>query len=539
MKKFKDNLFLIILIFLSFLAAWPLIKPGFIPTHDGEYHLIRFWQFDKNIKEGNFFPRWAPDLDQGFGIPLFSFFYPFPNYAAEIFHLLGFSFINSFKYSSALAFILSGLFFYFWLKNSFGNWPALVGSVFYLYAPYHFLDLYVRGSIGEVWALTWLPAILWSSQQLIKTNKRKWFVLTSFFLALLILSHNILALLFSVFILSWWLFNLLPNTTVLCSTVVKERKLLAALVLGAGISCYFWLPALIERKFVKGLEFINFADHFPALFQLIFPSWGTGFSVPGILDEMSFQIGVDHLLVVLICLFIILKRGQFRKISVFFLGWFFLLVFLSLEVSLPLWHLIPWMKYFQYPWRINSLIIVLTSFLAGWFASRFKKKILFLLLVFLSVFINWRYFRPVIYPPRADSFYLENQDWTQGTATLGNSFKTLWAKEHENYQEKLEVIEGEALIKEIALKPTVYFYEVGAQKEAGLRVNTNYYPGWQVFIDGQKTRTSLEKDGAFSFRLSEGDHQVKVKLKETPLRLLANTVSVLSLMMLLWVAKSR
>lgn len=529
MKKIEKNLPLIILLFFAFLASWPLIKPGFIPTHDGEYHLIRFWQFDKNIRSGLLFPRWAPDLDQGFGVPLFSFFYPLPNYAAEIFLLLGSSLTNAFKLSQALAFILSGLFFYLWLKQSFKKWPSLLGAIFYLFAPYHFLDLYVRGSVGEVWALTWLPAILWSSQQLIKTNKIKYLILTAIFLALLILSHNLLSLLFMIFIISYLTLLIINQSPQ--KRLITIRYFLITVFLGIGLTCYFWLPAIAERKYVKGLEFINFADHFPSLFQLIFPSWGTGFSVPGILDEMSFQIGLDHLLVVIPCLFFILKR-QTKPLLTFFLSWFFILVFLSLEISLPIWKIIPFLKYFQYPWRLNSLIIVTTSFLAGWIAHHFKKKSLVLLMIVLAVVINWRYSRPVIYSPREDAFYLENPDWIEGTATLGNSFKTAWAKEHQAYQEKLEILEGEALIKENFIKPTTYSFLIEAKEETKLRVNTNYFPGWQVLVDKQKEKIFREPDGAFGFALPQGKHQVKITLQETTLRLLANLISLFSLLVL-------
>ena len=47
-----------------------------------------------------------------------------------------------------------------------------------------------------------------------------------------------------------------------------------------------------------GLNSVSYADHFPDLFQLLFPSWGTGFSGVGITaDEMSYQIGIVPLLV--------------------------------------------------------------------------------------------------------------------------------------------------------------------------------------------------------------------------------------------------
>lgn len=503
---------LFFLVLISLVVSLPLLKSGFIPTHDGEYHLVRFWQFDKNIKNGVFFPRWAPDLDHGFGVPLFSFFYPFPNYSAEIFHLLGFSFVNSFKLSLAAAFILSGIFFYLWTQELFGSRPALAGSLFYLFAPYHFLDLFVRGSIGEIWALVWLPAILWCLQ-------KKSFALTGLFFALLILSHNILALVFTSFLVIYVVVN-------------NRRGLFKALVLGLGLSAYFWLPALAERKFAAGLGLINFADHFPSLFQLIFPSWGTGFSVAGIFDEMSFQIGLVHLLIVFLTLFFSLKRHWFENKVAFFLVWFFLLVFLSLEISLPFWKLIPFMKYLQYPWRLNSLLIVITSFLASWLAAKLRRKRTLFFLIFLVISLNWQYSQPVVYLARPDSFYLENPVWTQGTATLGNSFNTVWSKEHPDFDKKLDVLEGEATIREIIAKVTDYSFEVGAATETKLRVNTNYFPGWQVLVDGQKTKINLEEDGAFSFSLPKGNQRVRVKFKETPLRLFADSLSIISFFVL-------
>lgn len=498
-------LFLVLLV-----AVWPLFKPGFIPTHDGEYHLIRFWQFAKNIKSGIFFPRWAPDLDRGFGVPLFSFFYPFPNYPGGIFHLFGFSLADSFKLSLMITFIFSGIFFYLWGQRVLGPWPALAGSLFYLFAPYHFLDLYVRGSIGELWALVWLPAILWGLE-------KRSLVSTSLFFGLLILSHNILALVFTPFLIGY-------------AFVIGKRRLWPALVLGLGLSAYFWLPALAERKWVAGLELVNFADHFPALSQLILPSWGTGFSVPGILDGMSFQIGLGHLLVV--CLAFFLTRRHPSKRAVFFLGCFFLLVFLSLEISLPVWKLIPLMKYGQYPWRLNSLIIVTASFLAGWVVTKLRRKRAILFLIVLVLGLNWRYSRPVIYQPRSDFLYLDNPVWAQGTATLADSFKTAWAKEHSPPREKLGVLEGEVVVGEAMIRPTSYLFQTKAATKTKLRVNTNYFPGWRVRVNGEETKISLEKDGAFSFHLPEGSQQVKVEFGETRFRLLADTVSMISFLIL-------
>ena len=87
----------VVVLFFAFLASFALLHPGLPPTHDGEYHVVRFYEFYKSLSSGNFYPRWAHDFNNGYGIPLFNFVYPLPNYIAAFFHFFGVSFIDSFK----------------------------------------------------------------------------------------------------------------------------------------------------------------------------------------------------------------------------------------------------------------------------------------------------------------------------------------------------------------------------------------------------------------------------------------------------------
>jgi len=70
----------------------------------------------------------------------------------------------------------------------------LIGALCFTYFPYHLFDLYKRGSIGEIIGLAVVPL---SFGRL----KEKIYWLSSLGLALLILSHNTLALLFLPIIL--------------------------------------------------------------------------------------------------------------------------------------------------------------------------------------------------------------------------------------------------------------------------------------------------------------------------------------------------
>src|SRR3989344_3542819 len=140
----KSFVSLIFILFFSIIAGLPLLHNGFPPTHDGEYHIVRFFLFDESIRDGNLYPRWAAHLNNNFGVPLFNFVYPLPNYIATFFHLFNISFIDSFKLEMLVAILLGGVFFYLWAKEFWGRLGGIVASVFYTFSPYHFLDIYIR-----------------------------------------------------------------------------------------------------------------------------------------------------------------------------------------------------------------------------------------------------------------------------------------------------------------------------------------------------------------------------------------------------------
>src|SRR3990167_11183088 len=81
----------------SLLPLLNLLTPGLPVTHDGIDHVARIANFYKNLEEGILIPRWAGNLNWGFGHPILMFLYPLPSYATSFFHFLGLNLIDSFK----------------------------------------------------------------------------------------------------------------------------------------------------------------------------------------------------------------------------------------------------------------------------------------------------------------------------------------------------------------------------------------------------------------------------------------------------------
>lgn len=488
-------------------AVIPLISGGFIPTHDGEYHIIRFWQFFRMLEFGYLIPRWAPDLNSGYGIPLFTFHYPFPNYAGALFHGIGLSFVDSFKLVMATGYVLGITACFLWLRRLFGGWAAGLASVVCATVPYWFVDIYVRGSVGEILAIAWFFLALFAVE-------RGGTILLSISGALLILSHNIMALV------------LMP--VLLAYLYIRNRKLWWSVCVSLLLSAFFWIPALAERGFVTGLNTVDFRDHFPELFQLLVPSWGTGFSVRELTsDEMSFQIGIVPMFVVLIGLLV--KKGRDKKgvsgLSAFFAILFTVSVLLILRISEPVWEAIPFLQLIQYPWRLLAVVIPVSAYFAAFVAARVPRWIAVTLAAF-SVILSFGYMRPVTYAPRTDEYYLSRPEFTDGTSSLGNTFSTVWTSwKRLRAAEKIQVPAGVSLVSSEVITPLKIHATVDVPDDSSIRINALYYPGWQVTDNGVSVPIDY-RDGVIDIALPTGRHVISAELKETRTRQAADMLSL-------------
>lgn len=527
----KTTRSIIIVVAFAILAGIPLLHPGLHPTHDGEYHIVRFYEFDKVLRLGVLYPRWAPDLNYGYGIPLFNYVYPLPNYVASLLHLFGASFIDSFKLQMFLAGLFGAVFFYLWAREFWGDIGGVVSSIFYTFSPYRFVDIYVRGSVGEVWALALYPFFLWSVTQGINSKGRKYFATASISIALIIFSHNILALIFLPFAVSYTGFLIYRK---------KEKKsiaipMLVSVLLGITLSSIFWVPAIFERQFVRGLEIYSVGDHFPQLYQLLFPSWGTGFSGPDISNQMSFQIGVANILAVILSIVVLIfmyrrRVDRERRTILFFLAWFSLIFFLMLRILLPIWRIVPFMNYIQFPWRLLSLEILVGSFLAGSVFYIWRSKILAIFAILFAVFLSIGYTRPAYYHMRSDSYYLTRSNFIDGTNSPGNLFNTIWIENPTSRKkEKIELINGKSRPEVDEILPQTYKFTTDVIKESQVVINTAYFPGWTTYIDKKKSGVFFSEDGLISFLIPKGKHHLEVVFEDTLIRKIAKVITMLGL----------
>ena len=519
MKKYNIRQYLLVLMFVVAvcLAVLPLFGRGYFPTHDGEYHIIRIVEFSKMLASGCLFPRWAPTLNSGYGIPIFEFHYPLPDYIGSFVRLFTHDAVYAFQISMGLGYLVAGLGSFLWLVSLYGTIPAMLGTVVGAYVPYWFVDIYVRGSIGEVWAIAILFFVLWLIE-------KKQYIATALFYGVLILSHNILGMIFTPFLFIYML--------------MRNKKGIASILWGLGLSAYFWLPALFEQKYVVGLNTVNFREHFVALYELLIPSWGTEFSGSGFSgSKISFQLGVIPIFIIVLSLVTFFR--QKNKISDALVKWFLLLIGLAIIFMLPqslgIWEKVLPLQLLQYPWRLLSFMIPSVAFLTAYLVKKSKKPYVVIMLAIMAVVVTFSYTRKVQYAPRNEAYYLARINFTDGTSSMGNSFSTIWTGWKESRSESDIVIQNGKMTKQGTWKYLKKEFTVTMDAEGTVTMGTLYFPGWIVVVDGQEVPIAYEADGIIHFGIPSGVHVIRIMFVDTPVRTVGNVMSIISFVsILIW-----
>lgn len=532
---------------LSIIPLIDLFNSGFPVTHDGRDHVARIANFYQNLQEGNLIPRWAGNLNWGYGHPILMFLYPLPSYLASLFLLLGFSLIDSVKLVFGVGFILSGLTMYLWLKEFLPRYAAFLGALLYIFAPYRFVDLYVRGAIGEHTAFIFAPLVFYFLLKIFKHTPAEiillprfslpptgWLISGALSLAGLILAHNAISLMFLplFFVYGVYLIHQSKNKMSLVSGFAFM------VILGFALSSFFWMPAFFEGKYTLRDVLFQGGEqkHFSPVEKLIYSPWSYGIS-----GEFSLQVGFLHWLSFAASIPLIFyaykKHKKYFAPLLIFTGFFGLSIFLMVNYSRIIWENLSIIQKFQFPWRFLTISVFSSSVIGAILVSLVSKK---MRIVFVTIsvgvilIINSGYWQAREYVIKPDSYY--KSDFASTTDT-GESAPVWSVRFMEEFPKKnAEVIEGKAKIKEVERKIIYRRYIIDAFEKSRIRENTLYFPGWEVLVNGKRTDIQFqdpENRGVMTFFVQKGRNEVEIKFGETRLRSAANIVSAFSLLLIL------
>ena len=370
-------------------AVWLLITRG-LPTiaDDTPVHLMRLFVFDQHVRQGEWLPRWIPDLYTGYGYPLFHFYAPAMYYVAETLHLSGLGQATAYGWSYVLAVVFGAVGAAFLGSDLYTApagfdrqrehtslaprpstfWPGLLAAAMYTYASYLLANVYVRGAFGEIGAQALLPWLFWVLRRMMLSPRRvPSIALGAVLLALLAMTHTITLLL----ALPW----LVGYAAVLALALQRAGRSAwkslgvpaTAAALAALLSAAIWLPQLTERNALSAsawstqllLENLWRWRDFVTL-DLRFRAVDGG--------QTPYQLSAIQAILLLLGLLFTRRRNA---------EWWLWVAILAIcgalvsPLSAPLWANIHALAIIQFPWRLLSIMGLAVAIIGAGTATAF------------------------------------------------------------------------------------------------------------------------------------------------------------------------
>ncbi|WP_420629837.1 6-pyruvoyl-tetrahydropterin synthase-related protein [Candidatus Leptofilum sp.] len=569
---------------LTALAAQPLW--GLPPQGDDLLlHYFRIPLVNAQWAAGVPLARWQPDLIYGYGSPLFNFYPPLSAWLlTALYWLAGQQADVAINLLFALCLLLGAVGMFGLGRALAGEVGGLVGTAVFTLSPHIADQIYSRGSTSNSLALGLVPLVAWLVWRLAERPSPRRTVFAALSISLLLLSHTAASLLLLAPLLVW-------GMVVVVRWGGSRRRwltLLSAFGLGLAVAAFAWLPAFTEIQFTgyaAEASQVWYGDHFASLW-----AWpGTavaelrGAYLPKTVGLVALLLGVGGTAVSGWSLLRWWrKRGDFpAREAVFFtaglLGWGVL--FLTLPASDFVWRLVTPLRGLQFPWR---LLDVPTFFLpiAGlgiffhhrghgepgekdisikslwplrplWFN---RLAAILLLAVILSSYVN---LVPYLYPPRWVD--LPQQPTLGDVTAVQQTYQIIGLTAWGEYSDA-RVAEwptgpampaGSALADKLLTTvpdsdltlqqsdPWTAVWQTNFAQATMLTFASHIFPGWQAQLDGDDLAVGADENGRLQLTVPPGAHTLKLWFGRTPIRWLADMLSVAGLLVCLWLTMQR
>lgn len=568
---------LLVAVLICLIAVWPFLsRPGLPEGTDAELHVFRLHELSQLIRGGELYPRWAANFYHGYGYPIFNYYAPLTYYLALPLELLpSVDAVLATKVLLIGSIVLGGVGVYGYVRDNWGRRAGYVGAALFAYSPYiQYVDPHVRGAVPEAFSFAVFALALWALDRLRRGAAPLPWMAAVLLTAAVVLTHNLMGFFFYGVLVAWalWQLGIAWREVGRKDAWQVSGRLLAALALGLGTAAFFWLPVILERNAVTLSTLIGAGDnydfhtHFLSLRELLgfslSPDWGATQS------PFLFNLGVAQWLLGLLGVVMLLVRRVRSRDQL----WFFVLalgatLLLMMPLSTRLWETIPFLPYFQFPWRLLGAAAIFLSVLgaagvealAALFppAREARAAVVSTAVAVAAVILAGL---PLSQPSPWGDFGEVN---TLRMSLIENSGRWLGTTSTADYvpatvdvipPRKASVVaplveglppdrvnreampDGASVTTEI-VRPLLTRYHVHAPKQFRLRLYLFDFPGWRVTIDGEPAETELARpEGFIVVIVPQGEHIVEVAFGSTPPRTAGWLISFGSILLALLVA---
>lgn len=544
-----DAIAVLVLSLVAIGVLYPLWTPGIPNKGDFLMSVHRLFELDDAWRQGIFYPRFGLNLNFGYGAALFQFYPPLASYAGLLFHTLGLGFIDATKAVSAVSLFAGSVGVYVYAGALFRDrLSALISALIYLLSPYLLTVIYERGAIAESMAWGIAPWVFWATHTYSLNGRKSRGLTLAVLVALAMLAHNATAI-FILPIAALYALSLLRME----HRLRELYRVAGAFLLGAGLSAFYWLPAISELGLTRTQDFMfngatDAANNVVPLTALVQTNIFHQFAGP---ERFHFALWQSIVGVVAVIVQTINRKERPRALWILIAIWA-LIMLLQTDLMRTFWQVTPVVDSIQFPWRLYGLASFCVAVLGGAIflpppaprTDRFwPRAALGLTVVVVAAWLTTTNMAPSQSPLWRDTQEAEitlTEMWERGKegyALFGDyTLKTLKIdglgfnlSRPEAEQSVLPPVVAPAHLAVLEYNPLRYVLGVDAAQPWTLRLHRPYFPGWQLVAGAETIPTrAAGVGGLVSADLPAGAYTVTVWFGASPVRQAANLLSVIA-----------
>ncbi len=526
---------------VSVVIVLPFFWYGSASGHDFEFHADSWFDAAQQWKEGVLYPRWTAWTNHGFGEPRFIFYPPLSwMLGAALTRLMPLTWVP-------VAFIVltqtfAGLAAFLLLKRLTTERAAILGAACYAMNPNALLMTYIRSDFAEQLACAIFPLVLLGGLKLCNYLQDSE-------------SGPSSIVYFAVPFAGVWLSNAPAGVIASYSmallmawAAITQRSLKIAvrgacgLALGLSLTGFYLIPAAYEQRWV------NIGQ---ALSSGLLPSQNFLFTAIEDVEHTWFNwiASMCALMLVLSLGISALLSGRLGKRAVASGGlrsaWTALLVVgaaatvLMLRFTLPLWGLLPKLRFVQFPWRWMSMVALIFACFAAAVCEKRRGWLLFAVMAVVSV--------PMGHLLVSNGWWDTDEMPTQyaaierGTGFDGTDEYDPLGDDHSDLPVSVPLVKILPESKDGSSAPQAQAHvvewktekkeiRVDAKEKARVALRLLNYPAWRVEVNGQAIAPERMDDfNVMVIPVQSGSSVIRVWFARTADRTVGILVSVLAM----------
>ena len=371
LKKRERALYLIAAFVIAMLFTMPYFTKDLLPIeHDTHFHLSRIDGLAQAIAHGDLLPAMYPAKNNGFGYPNPLFYCDLFLYPYALLNLAGMPISVCYKVmilvnSMLAAYAVMCLLHRIGMKDS----HAFLGALAYTFANYHITDVYVRGAVGEVQAMIFLPILLEGIYVLLYEQETKEWLLCALPLAALALTHNLTLLMGVMMCILFYLFRFNKLTT------NTHKAIWKSVLFAFLLSAFFTIPMLEQLKAnTYYVDIIGKSSNLEAealsLHQYFTDMTIFGFSGHDLPFDQQMTLNVGYFLTFASIFYFFRKNKHPFVTTCAVLG----MICILLPCKVVPWDHLSFLRIMQFPWRFLQMGMVFLVVPAVWACKDIKKE---------------------------------------------------------------------------------------------------------------------------------------------------------------------